>query len=288
MPHPRGLVRCPLRAACLALGIALVALACGPSSRVYDARGVVRDVQPEYGQVVIAHEDIPGLMPAMTMNFDVPDPALLARLERGQRIAFRVEFTGRAYRVVDARVLDAGSAEAGDIDARVEPAEPAPPFHLVDQDGKWVSLADLEGRAVLLDFVYTRCPGPCPILTGRQVEVQRALAPDVREHTWFVSISLDPAYDTPEVLREYARARGADLANWSFLTGPVDDVAAVLRAYGVGSVRADDGTIDHRVVTFLIDPEGRIAQRYPGLEDEPDALARDVAATAGVAGGTAG
>jgi protein SCO1/2 len=129
---------------------------------------------------------------------------------------------------------------------------------------------------VLLDFVYTRCPGPCPILTGTHVALQRSLPPELRERAWFVSISLDPRYDTPERLSEYARARGADLSGWSFVTGPVDAVDAVVRAYGVGRTRREDGQIEHVVATFLIDPEGRIAERYVGLEHGADELLRDL------------
>jgi len=127
---------------------------------------------------------------------------------------------------------------------------------------------------VLLDFVYTTCPGPCPILTGLHVEVQRKLDPVLRDRVHFVSITLDPVHDSPFALLQYARHRGADLRDWSFLTGPPDEVEAVVKAYGVGSSRQPDGKIAHLVVTFLIDGEGRIAQRYIGLEEVDPALLR--------------
>jgi len=288
----------------LALPLALAPAGCrrpgGPG--VYHAHGVVEDVNAEYGQVVIAHEDIPGLMPAMTMSFDVPDRALLERLQPGQRIAFDLEFTGKAYRVVSATVEGtAGSAgvagSSGPSVGDVAPqGDPAPPFQLIDQDGNPLSLADLRGKAVLLDFIYTRCPGPCPILTGLHVEVQKGLDPALRDRIHFVSISLDPVNDTPTALREYGRKRGADLSDWSFLTGPPEAVQAVLAAYGVGSARQADGSISHLVVTFLIDGRGRIVHRYIGLDDhdpkrvrsdlERVARALDAAGGAG-AGGSA-
>jgi protein SCO1/2 len=255
------------------LCLALVAVpACrrqqgGPG--VYDAHGVVESVNREYGQVVIHHEDIPGLMPAMTMSFDVPDPALLEKLQPRQVVDFQLEFTGRAYNVV--AVTPRGDAagtghDAASLEDVAPQGDAAPPFSLTDQDGNPLALADLRGKAVLLDFVYTSCPGPCPILTGLHVEVQRALDPALRDRVRLVSISLDPLTDTPARLREYARKRGADTANWSFLTGAPEEVDAVLRAYGVGSARQPDGTIGHLVVTFLIDGEGRIVQRFIGLE----------------------
>lgn len=274
------------------LGAALLAApACrrqsgGPG--VYDAHGVVESVNREYGQVVIHHDDIPGLMPEMTMSFDVPDPELLAKLEPRQVIDFRLEFTGKAYNVVAVTprgdAADTGHGAGTSLDAVVPRGEPAPPFRLTDQDGNPLALEDLRGRAVLLDFVYTTCPGPCPILTGLHVEVQRALDPALRDRVRLVSVSLDPRTDTPAKLREYARKRGADTSNWSFLTGAPEDVDAVLRAYGVGSARQADGTIAHLVVTFLIDGEGRIVQRYVGLEGhDPKQVRTDLERVAGAA-----
>jgi protein SCO1/2 len=91
----------------------------------------------------------------------------------------------------------------------------------------------------------------------------------------FVSISLDPVRDNPAALREYARKRGAELSDWSFLTGPPDEVDAAIRAYGIGSARQPDGTIAHLVVSFAIDGEGRIARRFIGLEDVDPARVRE-------------
>jgi protein SCO1/2 len=264
------------RAAALALLLALALLSAGCGSDRYPARGVVRDVQRGNAQVVIEHGDIPGLMPAMTMNFEVPDPELLASLQRGQVIDFTVHFTGKSYRVVEATVVGEDAGTGGAFPDVVGPRESAPDFSLTDQVGRPVSLASLRGKTLLLDFVFTSCPGPCPILTGRHARLQRELPLALREKVWFVSISLDPGFDTPERLRAYAQARGADLANWSFLTGEPGAVAEVVKAYGVGSLRRPDGEIDHLVVTFLIDRAGQIAERYTGLEHETADLARDL------------
>ena len=254
----------------------LTLIGCGPSGHpVYDAEGVVTGVLAEEGQIIVDHGAIPGFMPAMEMNFDVADPGLLDTLEAGQRIRFKLEHAPKSYRILEAEVVDDASAGAagsiGNLSLAAELDE-APDFELTDQAGSTVHLAGLRGKAVLLDFIYTRCPGPCPILTGTHVEVQRSLAPELRERAWFVSISLDPENDTPEALAEYARARGADTKDWSFLTGAPETIERVLAAYGVGSIPGDDGTIDHLTATFLIDPQGRIARRFLGLEHEPESL----------------
>ncbi len=249
---------------------AWVALACGGDGpTLYEGRGVVEEIYRDEAQVVIAHDDISGLMPAMTMNFAVERRALLDPLEPGQRIAFTLSFNGRDYRIVSVRVLGLGGASgkagsAGSSGAAPGAAEVAPPFSLTDQDGNTVALENLRGKAVLLEFIFTRCPGPCPILTGLHVDVQRALPVAAQDGVRFVSISIDPVHDTPEVLRAYAEARGADLERWSFLTGPEEQVAEVVRAYGVGTIRKADGEIDHQIVTYLIDAGGNVAGRYLG------------------------
>ena len=271
--------------AILAAVLLSAAAACsdGPASNRYPASGIVREVLIEDHQVVIEHDEIEGLMPAMTMSFDVVDHALLEKLAAGQSIDFTVEATGKSYRVVEATVKgEAGSAgSSGSFSDLAAARDPAPDFELVDQNGAKLALADLRGKLVLLDFIFTSCPGPCPMLTSSHVTLQRLLPPELRARTRFVSISLDPVRDTPMALRAYALERGADLTGWSFLTGDPEAVALVLKGYGVGSMRRPDGQIDHLVATFLIDAEGRIAQRFIGLEHEPEELLRAIEAQSG-------
>ncbi len=274
----RSAIRWAESIAAVALAAALLGCEAEPRGPLYQGRGVVEDVDHEHAQVLIAHEDIPGLMPAMTMNFDVPDRDLLASLEPGHEVEFQLELRARQYRIVDVTVVATGAPTHGaGLGDALDPAELAPPFALIDQRGEPFALEQVGGKAVLLDFVYTHCPGPCPVLTGRNVDVQKRLDPATRAASWFVSITLDPQRDTPDVLRRYAEARGADLSDWSFLTGPADVVKPLIESYGVGSIRQPDGTINHLVVTFLIDGRGRIAERFIGLEHQPDEIARALA-----------
>jgi protein SCO1/2 len=226
-------------------------------------------------------------MPAMSMSFDVADPRLLDTLAPGQVVEFTLEIRSTSFRIVAARVVEeVGDAGRSGTLARgfagaVKEAPPAPDFTLTDQDGQTVSLADLRGQTLLVDFIYTHCPGPCPILTGTHVSVQGLLPEPLRERVRFVSISLDPARDTPEAMRAYATARGVDLARWSFLTGDDDSVADVLERYGVGATPGENGEIEHLVITYLIDAEGRIARRFAGLEHRAETLAAALEAVAG-------
>jgi protein SCO1/2 len=273
-----------------ALLLALAVLGCNPTQleervRRVEAAGVVQSVAPTLRQVVIDHDDIPGVMPAMSMSFDVADASLLDGLEPGQTIAFTLELGSRSMRVVEARVVaqpgEAGCPGSPGFDGTAAEGSPAPDFSLVDQTGRRVSLASLRGKVLLLDFVYTSCPGPCPILTGTHVSVQRALPPELAEKVHFVSISLDPERDTPEAFRRYAEARGANFATWSFLGGAPEAVGDVLARYGVATTPGANGQVEHLVITYVIDAEGRIARRFAGLEHRADTLVEAIADVAG-------
>ena len=259
------------------LVIGLLFFSC-QSVKQYAAHGVVVKLLSEDSQVVIAHDDIPGLMPAMTMNFYVADPKMLEKLAPGQEIDFTLEVRGSRYRITEIAVT--GQVSLGEdwslLGDTLVRSDPAPPFSLVDEGGHSLRMADLAGKNILLDFIFTRCTGPCPILTSSHVSVQRALSPRAQEQTHFVSITLDPRNDSPEALTRYARDRGADLDNWSFLTGSPESIDAVVRAYGVASAPGDDGQIEHLVVSFLIDGQGRIVKRYMGQGPPSKEIAADL------------
>ena len=266
------------------LGVLGVGLACGREDGapgLYAARGIVEDVDHESGEVLIDHEDVEGLMPAMTMNFVVPDAEVLGRLARGQVIEFEIRFTGRSYEVADFETIGEAPAEQGwrRLGDGLVRTSPAPDFELTDQAGRELSLASLGDRVLVIDFIYTECPGPCPIQTSNQVALQRRIPEAVRDRVHFVSISLDPENDRPEVLARYATERGADLDHWSFLTGAEEVVAPLVRRFGVGSVRKPDGSIDHTLITFLVH-RGRVMERYTMREGRDEALLADLLALA--------
>lgn len=255
----------------------VLGLACGLSDvQTYDVTGVVEAVDRDASQLKIAHDDIPGLMPAMTMSFDVASPEVFKGVVPGSRVRFKLERTATSLRILELRVTGVTEPSGAPDVGLGTLLETAPSFRLVDQEGVERSFESLRGRAVLVDFVFTNCPGPCPILTSQHVALQRALPAALAERTQFVSISLDPQRDTPEALRDYATARGADQAHWWFLTGEPEVVSDVVTAWQVGSIRRADGNIDHLVATYLVAPDGRIAKRYVGLEHGTDEIVADL------------
>lgn len=255
--------------------LALLAEGCS-SQETYPAHGVVVEVLPTAQQVIIAHDDIVGLMPAMTMNMSVANPELLDKLSPGDLIDFELTVvSGRgeitAVEVVGRQPVPAEAVRTSNTLGR---EDPAPAFDLIDHASKRVRLQDLAGKTLLLDFIFTRCPGPCPILTSRNVAVERLLSDSLRQQTHFVSISIDPERDTPEDLANYGRARGADLEHWSFLTGEPATVAQLVSDFGVGTSRSSeaDGELQHIIVSFLIDPDGQIVKRYLGNDTAPEVI----------------
>jgi protein SCO1 len=153
---------------------------------------------------------------------------------------------------------------------------PAPPFTLTSQDGKPVALADLRGKVVAVTFIYTECPDICPMLTQKMVQVQDELGADFSKKIAFVSISLDPEHDTPEVLKDYAQFWGAKPEGWSFLTGSLDAVRDVTRRYGVFFSKKEDGSVEHSQLTTLVDADGQMRVQYLGARFDPEEFRRDL------------
>jgi protein SCO1 len=153
---------------------------------------------------------------------------------------------------------------------------PAPAFTLTSQDGAEVALAALRGKVVAVTFGYTSCPDICPLLTTKLLQVQDELGPDFGAKIDFVFITVDPEHDTPELLKDYAQAYGAKLDGWSFLTGSPAEIRDVTRRYGVFASKNEDGSVDHTLVTSLIDPSGMMRVQYLGYRFNPKDLRRDL------------
>lgn len=150
---------------------------------------------------------------------------------------------------------------------------PAPPFTLDTARGGTVSLDDLAGKVVVLNFFYTNCPDVCPLQSAFLGDIQDNInRTAMRDAVQFVSISTDPARDTPAVLEDYAQNLGLDPVNWFFLTDSSGDPArsrAIAEAYGPRFTPGDDGYLLHGVVTHIIDKSGDLRARYHGLKVDP-------------------
>ncbi len=141
----------------------------------------------------------------------------------------------------------------------------APDFTLSTQEGKELRFAGLRGKVVLVGFIFTTCNGSCPATTHRMGQVQQALNAKGMlkdDSIRLLSITLDPARDTPEVLRNYMRLYDANARTWSFLTGPADTVNKVIAGWGMWAKPAANGQLDHPSRVFLVDKRGRVREIY--------------------------
>lgn len=154
-----------------------------------------------------------------------------------------------------------------------------PPFSLTNQSEQTVSNQTLRGKPWVAAFIFTRCPGPCPIMSGKMAELQPQLDEPVR----LVSFTLDPKYDTPEVLREYGRAYNADFDRWDFLTGDLKVIGDLASAMKIAATRGPDPIdIEHGTHFVLINPKGQVHGYYRHADpDDNRRLVEDANALAG-------
>jgi cytochrome oxidase Cu insertion factor (SCO1/SenC/PrrC family) len=157
---------------------------------------------------------------------------------------------------------------------------------MVNQDGRRIRLSQYRGRALVLTFIYTRCPLPdyCPLMTDNFAEIEKELkaSPAVYAKTHLFSVTVDPEYDTPKVLRAYANNHSADFQHWDFLTEDKDEVRRVATYFGM-QYWPDGDQIVHSLRTAIIDPEGKVLKLYHGNEWKPLEIVaelREVAASA--------
>jgi protein SCO1/2 len=153
---------------------------------------------------------------------------------------------------------------------------PAPGFTLTSQDGAQISLANLRGKVVAVTFIFTRCTATCPVLTPMMSLVQDRIGRDFGSKIVFASITVDPEHDTPEMLKLYAQMYGADVAGWSFLTGPPPVVADLTRRYGVFAAKNADGDVEHSFLTSIVDQRGILRVQYLGVRFDPEEFRRDL------------
>ena len=153
---------------------------------------------------------------------------------------------------------------------------PAPEFTLTSQDGEPVRLSDFRGKVVAVTFIFTMCTSTCPVLTPMMSFVQDQLGRDFGEKIVFMSITVDPERDTLPVLKDYARAFGANPVGWFFLTGEAHAIRDVTRRYGVFAAKTESGDVDHTFLTSIIDPRGILRVQYLGARFDPEEFRRDL------------
>jgi protein SCO1 len=151
-----------------------------------------------------------------------------------------------------------------------------PDLTLVDQNGQPVVLSSLSGKPLLVDFIYTSCPGPCRTITQSMARVAARLGPALGPQVTFVSISIDPEHEGPPQFLRYAKALNADRRGWLFLSGGPADIDSTLTSFHLKRERGSSGEIEHLEQVILIGADGRTFKVYRGAVLHPDSVLADL------------
>lgn len=152
-----------------------------------------------------------------------------------------------------------------DSGSRLAIVRSAPDFVLTTQSGNSLTKSELKGKVLLVSFIFTTCNGSCPATTHRMAQIQAALKSEgllKTDRVRMLSITLDPARDTPAVLKEYMRLYDVDADHWTFLTGSPDQVNKVVADWGMWAKPSANGQLDHPSRIFLVDTQSQIREIY--------------------------
>lgn len=261
--------------------------------RHYPLTGHVLAINTDTQQMTVKHDDIPGLMPGMTMTFGVATPKDLEERVPGDLISATLEVSSTQARLLD--VVRTGSAplptntnEVALAGGVLDVGDAVPDAALIDQADRRRSLSEWTGTTTLVTFTYTTCPLPsmCPLMDRHFSTLQRLIADDraLAGRVRLLSISIDPVNDTPAVLTAHAARLQADPNVWTFLTGDSPTVDRVAGRFGVGISRPDQpGEIAHNLRTTLVGKNGRVRAIYSGNEWTPAELLVDLRASVAAA-----
>jgi len=259
----------------------------------YPIKGKVVEVDVAGRKVTIAHGDIPGFMPAMTMPFVVleRDAALLQHVGPGDEVTATLVALDSRYWLEDLVVVRKGTpdpnATPGPRAQEPHPGDAMPAVALVDQDGKPLRLADYRGKAVALTFIFTRCPLPdfCPLVMKKFTAAHAALEsePSLAARTRLLTISFDTPHDTPEVLRAFGKPfqkTTPPFTHWSLATGKDEAIRALGGALELDYVE-DVRSFTHNLRTAVLDREGKLRRLFRGNDWTPEELVAELKAAAG-------
>lgn len=253
----------------------------------YPLRGVVLGKADASEQITVYQDAIRGFMPATNVVYPIADKALFQELNAGDVITadVLVPSNSNQFRLQDVKVV--AESRGTSALAKLPPhelliGEQVPDIPMVNEEGKTVNLQQFKGKALLITFIDTKCTDDCPIITGLFGKVNTLLRddPDAFADSKLISVSIDPKYDTPPVLRKYGlkylNGDASGFAHWEFVDLPPVPLKRLATAFGVMYAPSPDGDIVHTMQTALIAPDGTVAEMWTGDTWDPRAIARAV------------
>jgi len=252
------------------------------SRQTYEVRGTLKDFNAAKHEATIAHEEIPGFMSAMTMDFEAPDATAFQSLRAGDRLAFRLCVQGERAWIDQVRQIGTTLTVTPPLIQQavreLKEGEKAPEIEWTDQSSKKTRMRDLRGRALAITFIYSRCPLPtyCPLMNRNFATARILLKQMGAQDNWqMISLSLDAENDTPAVLAAYAKSHQTDEFHWSFATADAPDLRRLGDAVGLEFQR-NGAQINHNLRTVVIDVNGRIGHIFRGNSWTPQELVAEL------------
>ena len=264
--------------------------AASAEAKRYELTGKVISVDKQARKAKIEHEEIKGYMPAMTMNFPIKQEWVLRELKPGHRIGgvMIVEPNGDYFLdevAISAALRDQETVEETTTEAPTDKiGKEIPDFKLTNQDGRRISMKNFRGKNLVITFIFTRCPDKdfCTLMSLNMSDLERIIrrSPDLAENTKLLSISFDPQYDTPEILRKYGAAYfGKDVPPnfdiWQLATGSEQEVKVTANYFGLNTVKEGE-RIAHNLRTAIIAPDGKVVKIYSGNQWKPELIMQDL------------
>jgi protein SCO1/2 len=264
---------------CLAALLTIQFVACSrkPAERRYDLSGKIIGIDPSAHQLTIQHEDIPDLMKGMTMPFRVKDDWVLKAAHAGDNVTATLVIAGDHSYLENVVITQGANPAPNEAGVRLpQIGDMVPDFTFINQDGQKVLLAHFRGKAVLLTFIYTRCPLPdyCIRMSNNFGTIVRELKkrPALYEKTEQLSISFDPDYDQPKVLHAYGENYAGEVdphfTHWQFVTATPSEIKKAADFFGL-SYTPNGTQLVHSLRTVVVGPDGRIAHLFNGNEWKP-------------------
>lgn len=257
------------------------------SQKQYSVRGKVISVDQKDGVIALDTEEIPGFMEAMTMAYTLENPSEASALHPGDKITARLELNANGAVLSHIVIIQQANLNVlPPVQYHVpQPGDAVPDFHFRNQSNREISLRQFRGKVLVLTFIYTRCPFPeyCLRMSRNFDQLDQMLAKDPKLYakTHLLSISFDPKYDTPAVLRSYGGAYAGRNAketfqHWDFAAPSQVQLASVLQWFDVG-VTSGNGTVQtHSLSTAVVGPDGKIHAWYPTNNWTPQQVLQDV------------
>lgn len=253
----------------------------------YDIKGKVLTIEQDKHLITVAHDDIKDYMPSMTMPFTLREDWAFEVLVPGDQITATLVVDGTQSWleniVITQESSDTNAPASGGV-AAANLGDEVPDYGLVNQNEQPIHLAQYRGKALLLTFIYTRCPIPdyCTLMSNNFAQIDRELAkqPELYQKTHLLSVSIDPDFDSPAVLRSYGAShteRYADetFSHWEFATGTKDQVKGIAQFFGL-RYYGDKDQIIHGLRTAIITPEGKVAQIYRDNSWKPEEVLQEL------------